>query len=70
MRAEPVQNSAVFWYNLLRDGTGDYRTRHAACPVLAGEKTVSNIWFHERGEEFTRKCLTENTDKSTLKMFP
>lgn len=70
IKAEPIARSAVFWYNLLRDGRSDNRTRHAACPVLAGEKSVSNIWFHERGEEFTRKCLPEQTDKSTLKMFP
>ena len=59
IQAEPVRGSAVFWYNLLRDGSSDYRTRHAACPVVAGEKWVSNIWLHERGEEFTRPCLTE-----------
>lgn len=28
----------MFWYNLLRSGEGDYRTRHAACPVLVGCK--------------------------------
>lgn len=32
------QGTAVFWYNLLRSGEGDYRTRHAACPVLVGCK--------------------------------
>ncbi|KAG7215903.1 hypothetical protein INR49_002539 [Caranx melampygus] len=30
--------TAVFWYNLFRSGEGDYRTRHAACPVLVGSK--------------------------------
>lgn len=32
------QGTAVFWYNLFRSGEGDYRTRHAACPVLVGSK--------------------------------
>ena len=32
------QGSAVFWYNLFPSGEGDYRTRHAACPVLVGNK--------------------------------
>lgn len=32
------QGSAVFWYNLHPNGDGDYRTRHAACPVLLGNK--------------------------------
>uniref|UniRef100_A0A8C6PSQ0 procollagen-proline 4-dioxygenase n=1 Tax=Nothobranchius furzeri TaxID=105023 RepID=A0A8C6PSQ0_NOTFU len=51
---------SVFWYNLFRSGEGDYRTRHAACPVLVGSKWVSNKWIHERGQEFRRPCgLTE-----------
>lgn len=32
------QGSAVFWYNLFPSGEGDYSTRHAACPVLVGNK--------------------------------
>ena len=34
----PKKGSAVFWYNLFQNGEGDVRTRHAACPVLAGTK--------------------------------
>lgn len=52
----PSKNDAVFWYNLLRSGEGDLRTRHAACPVLTGVKWVSNKWIHERGQEFRRPC--------------
>ncbi|XP_069754215.1 prolyl 4-hydroxylase subunit alpha-2-like isoform X4 [Narcine bancroftii] len=56
----PKKRTAVFWYNLFRSGEGDYRTRHAACPVLVGSKWVSNKWIHERGQEFKRPCgLTE-----------
>uniref|UniRef100_A0A3P8W287 procollagen-proline 4-dioxygenase n=1 Tax=Cynoglossus semilaevis TaxID=244447 RepID=A0A3P8W287_CYNSE len=56
----PRKGTAVFWYNLFRSGEGDYRTRHAACPVLVGSKWVSNKWIHERGQEFLRPCgLTE-----------
>ncbi|XP_052313586.1 prolyl 4-hydroxylase subunit alpha-2-like isoform X3 [Oncorhynchus keta] len=56
----PKKGTAVFWYNLFRSGEGDYRTRHAACPVLVGCKWVSNKWIHERGQEFRRPCgLTE-----------
>lgn len=32
------QGTAVFWYNLFPSGEGDYSTRHAACPVLVGNK--------------------------------
>jgi len=52
----PKKGTAVFWYNLYKNGEGDVRTRHAACPVLAGTKWVSNFWIHERGQEFTRPC--------------
>uniref|UniRef100_A0A8C4NCW5 Prolyl 4-hydroxylase subunit alpha 2 n=1 Tax=Eptatretus burgeri TaxID=7764 RepID=A0A8C4NCW5_EPTBU len=52
----PKKGSAVFWYNMLRSGEGDYTTRHAACPVLVGSKWVANKWLHERGQEFRRPC--------------
>ncbi|XP_074648755.1 prolyl 4-hydroxylase subunit alpha-1-like isoform X4 [Tubulanus polymorphus] len=52
----PVKGAAAFWFNLHASGEGDYLTRHAACPVLAGSKWVCNKWFHERGQEFLRPC--------------
>ncbi|KAJ8977990.1 hypothetical protein NQ317_004535 [Molorchus minor] len=45
----PKKGTAAFWYNLHASGDGDKLTRHAACPVLAGVKWVSNKWIHERG---------------------
>uniref|UniRef100_A0AAQ5X702 Prolyl 4-hydroxylase alpha subunit domain-containing protein n=1 Tax=Amphiprion ocellaris TaxID=80972 RepID=A0AAQ5X702_AMPOC len=56
------RGTAVFWYNLYPSGEGDYRTRHAACPVLVGNKWVSNKWIHERGQEFRRRCGLQETD--------
>ncbi|KAL2094407.1 hypothetical protein ACEWY4_009126 [Coilia grayii] len=58
----PRKGTAVFWYNLFRSGEGDYRTRHAACPVLVGSKWVSNKWIHERGQEFRRPCGLSERD--------
>uniref|UniRef100_A0A673CKD6 procollagen-proline 4-dioxygenase n=1 Tax=Sphaeramia orbicularis TaxID=375764 RepID=A0A673CKD6_9TELE len=52
----PKKGTAVFWYNLFASGEGDYSTRHAACPVLVGNKWVSNKWIHERGQEWRRPC--------------
>uniref|UniRef100_A0A3Q1HK24 Fe2OG dioxygenase domain-containing protein n=1 Tax=Acanthochromis polyacanthus TaxID=80966 RepID=A0A3Q1HK24_9TELE len=49
----PKKGTAVFWYNLYPSGEGDYRTRHAACPVLVGNK-----W----GQEFRRRCGLQETD--------
>ena len=34
----PKKGSAVFWHNLHRNGSNDYRTMHAGCPVLVGSK--------------------------------
>ncbi|XP_049915362.1 prolyl 4-hydroxylase subunit alpha-1-like [Epinephelus moara] len=58
----PKKGTAVFWYNLYPSGEGDFLTRHAACPVLVGNKWVSNKWIHERGQEFRRRCGLRETD--------
>lgn len=58
----PRKGTAVFWYNLFPSGEGDYSTRHAACPVLVGNKWVSNKWIHERGQEFRRPCSLSDLD--------
>ena len=41
------KGDVLFWYNMLPNGDFDYRTRHAGCPVLDGEKWISNSWIHE-----------------------
>lgn len=54
------QGTAVFWYNLLRSGEGDYRTRHAACPVLVGCKWGE--WLEgECGRGLGRRCRGGNS---------
>uniref|UniRef100_A0A668A4D7 Prolyl 4-hydroxylase subunit alpha-1 n=1 Tax=Myripristis murdjan TaxID=586833 RepID=A0A668A4D7_9TELE len=58
----PRKGTAVFWYNLFASGEGDYSTRHAACPVLVGNKWVSNKWIHERGQEWRRPCGLKETE--------
>lgn len=58
----PRKAKCAFWYNLLKSGEGDMRTRHAACPVLSGIKWAANKWFHERGQEFIRPCSTSATE--------
>ncbi|XP_058444732.1 prolyl 4-hydroxylase subunit alpha-1-like [Malaya genurostris] len=52
----PKRGSAIFWYNLHHNGTGDERTLHGACPVLIGSKWVANKWIHEYHQEFRRPC--------------
>uniref|UniRef100_F1L319 procollagen-proline 4-dioxygenase n=1 Tax=Ascaris suum TaxID=6253 RepID=F1L319_ASCSU len=58
-----TKNAALFWYNLLRSGEVDMRSRHAACPVLTGVKWVTNKWIHERGQEWRRPCGLNQFDQ-------
>ncbi|XP_026061552.1 prolyl 4-hydroxylase subunit alpha-1-like [Carassius auratus] len=53
---KPKQGSAVFWYNLHKNGNVDLKTEHAGCPVLWGNKWVANKWIHKFGQEFRRPC--------------
>uniref|UniRef100_A0A672RNS8 Zgc:152670 n=1 Tax=Sinocyclocheilus grahami TaxID=75366 RepID=A0A672RNS8_SINGR len=53
---KPKKGSAVFWYNLRKNGNVDWYTEHAGCPVLRGNKWVANKWIHEFGQEFRRRC--------------
>ena len=39
MAATPRKGSAVFWYNLKRNGEKDWSTHHCACPIVLGHKT-------------------------------
>lgn len=65
IQAQPIKNSAVFWYNHLPSGESDDATNHAACPVLSGTKWVSNKWFHIRGQEFSgRPCALDPAQKN------
>ncbi|XP_051521947.1 prolyl 4-hydroxylase subunit alpha-3 [Myxocyprinus asiaticus] len=51
-----VENAALFWWNLYRNGQGNGNTLHAGCPVIVGDKWVANKWVHEYGQEFRRRC--------------
>lgn len=58
----PSKGDALFWYNLLKDTTGDARTRHIACPVALGTKWVGNFWIRTKGEELSRPCDLTDQD--------
>lgn len=57
LRILPRKGAAVFWHNLKTSGEGEFRSMHAACPVLLGSKWVANRWLRERGQEFRRPCV-------------
>ena len=44
----PIRRSAVFWYNLRKNGDPDKRTLHAACPVI-NKNTEKNL----TGDKYT-----------------
>ena len=46
LAVRPQLGSALVWYNLFANGTGDERTRHGGCPVLIGNKKIANKWIH------------------------
>lgn len=41
---KPIEGNALFWRNLLADGTGDERTLHAGLPLESGSKVGLNIF--------------------------
>uniref|UniRef100_A0A8R1TND4 procollagen-proline 4-dioxygenase n=1 Tax=Onchocerca volvulus TaxID=6282 RepID=A0A8R1TND4_ONCVO len=51
-----IKNALLFWYDLMRNGEVDMRSRHAGCPVLTGIKWIMTKQFHERGQEWRRPC--------------
>uniref|UniRef100_A0A672RXJ4 Zgc:152670 n=1 Tax=Sinocyclocheilus grahami TaxID=75366 RepID=A0A672RXJ4_SINGR len=53
---KPIKGSAVFWFNLRKNGDVGLYTEHAVCPVLRGNKWVANKWICEFGQEFRRPC--------------
>ncbi|VDM94636.1 unnamed protein product, partial [Onchocerca ochengi] len=58
-----IKNAALFWYNLMRSGEIDMRSRHGACPVLTGIKWIVTKWIHERGQEWRRPCGLNQFDQ-------
>jgi len=47
LKVLPVPGSALFWRNLLSNGSGDPRTLHAGSPLSSGFKVGLNIWTRQ-----------------------
>lgn len=56
VNVKPKKGCAVYWHNLDPAGGFVWSTRHAACPVLIGNKLAANKWLHEFDQEFRRPC--------------
>ncbi|XP_065360119.1 prolyl 4-hydroxylase subunit alpha-2 [Calliphora vicina] len=63
---KPAKGNVLFWYNLHRSSDGDFRTKHAGCPVLKGSKWIGNVWTHERRQEMIRPCGLVRDHESSL----
>jgi prolyl 4-hydroxylase len=57
VKVKPQRNMVVMWPSVLDDEPNkvDWRTTHAALPVIKGEKLAANIWMHLR--DFTTPNL-------------
>ncbi|XP_068233920.1 prolyl 4-hydroxylase subunit alpha-1-like [Palaemon carinicauda] len=53
---KPVKGSAVFWFNLNRNGLQNPKSEHGGCPVLLGHKWVANKWIREATNFMRRPC--------------
>ncbi|XP_052777472.1 prolyl 4-hydroxylase subunit alpha-1-like [Mya arenaria] len=58
----PRKGRAIFWYNMYRNGTVHPLTRHAACPVLVGEKWVGNLWIRRNAQTFAKPCSLDRLE--------
>lgn len=63
MIAEPVERSAVAWYNLRKDGLSDDLTLHTGCPTLIGSKWIATKWFREIPNSFRKPCGLRPDDR-------
>jgi prolyl 4-hydroxylase len=48
LKVAPIENDAVFWYDVTSNNGEDPRTLHGGSPLGAGEKWGLNIWIRER----------------------
>jgi prolyl 4-hydroxylase len=62
VKIKPFKGAAVFWWNLRRDGGGDPLTRHGGCPVLVGQKWITNKWIRYNGQFNVAKCVPEGDE--------
>jgi prolyl 4-hydroxylase len=63
---KPVPGNAVFWQNLLPDGTGAPATLHAGLPVTSGAKLGMNIWTRQAPLSKQFKAVGEDEHASEL----
>lgn len=63
LTVQPVERSAVVWFNIQRNGLLDAKTMHSGCPVLLGSKWIATFWPGEKANSFLRPCGLTQLDK-------
>ncbi|CAG7835841.1 unnamed protein product [Allacma fusca] len=63
VRAKPVKGSAVLWFNIFSDGTTDWASNHASCPILLGEKWGADKWVKYGAQIVNRKCSLKQGER-------
>ena len=53
---KPQKGSAVLWWNMDRVGGYDVLTKHGGCPVMIGNKWITNKWIRANSQMFRKPC--------------
>ena len=61
LAATPRKGTAVFWYNLHKNGNRDDLSLHGACPTALGIKWVSNKWIREGEQIWKMPCAGDDS---------
>ncbi|KAI8041517.1 prolyl 4-hydroxylase subunit alpha-2 [Drosophila gunungcola] len=56
LRVRTQKGSLLVWYNLLLNGTIDWRVTHVSCPIIMGDKWIATKWLREKPQMFIRPC--------------
>merc|ERR1712066_391019 len=57
---KPQKGSAVLWWNMDRVGGYDVLTKHGGCPVMIGNKWITNKWIRANSQMFRKPCPPYN----------
>ena len=52
----PVKGSALFWNTITSEGLMDQRMKHLGCPVVHGDKWITNKWIKWHHHMFKFPC--------------
>lgn len=63
VRFEARKGSAGFWLNLKPSGMKDHLTYHGGCPVLVGNKWITNLWVGYLDQFLQWPCQREEDDR-------